>query len=742
MKPLNLDNSPCSPISSNCVIWQGPSIPCIKLCTGDTITDVVYALAIKLCNIVDAVNISTLDLSCLDITTGTPSNINDLLQILIDKICTLNNVPSPSVFPTPGNTSCPTNCIVPVAECLQTNGQTTMKLLDYVQLIGNTICDILDDITIINSSITNLTIRVTALESIPPTPPYILPSVVPDCTLADGSVIGGISYPLNIILTALVNDDNHGYCALLSQLGQPNEINVAYNSQSVDGTEGSLSNCALTLDQLFSVTWISAPTNLSESFIDLWLVVQDIRDAYKRYNVTAGNSNVTVTTTTTPDSCGPEVSFAITAKSSSVLPGDNITSVTTNVVGYDTEYTVNAKGLTVTDSSSIAFNLTTVGDNWNIKAQIVDTGWVNLEGFSWFLYTAQTPQCRRIGNIVYFRGALMVPLDNSGSLVNYNYGGLSGTDTYGPITSVSPWQGAEGVLINTAGSLTFNENNIVIPTSVVGISENFDKTVQSNWILGTRMIRSKVPPTTRTETTVTGIPTPSSFSYVERYVFSETYTNIACIGGTGTGLIINFTTNASGEISSISIVNPGVGYTALDTVTLPVLVTTTSGIGPVLFLTITTTTNIVPSLAYSSVLHVVSRIQITDDKKIKLILLRDFEENASSATGVPTADSSYNTSMLNILQAPVKVDEYVPYFRRDVSPNDITLGSAPDYGIQNTAMRYSYLQMTAGTNNIGVYPFSCDPNDPQQLGGFGWMQLDGMMAYLDPCNTDLKGNPC
>jgi len=359
MKPLNLDNSPCSPISSNCVIWQGPSIPCIKLCTGDTITDVVYALAIKLCNIVDAVNISTLDLSCLDITTGTPSNINDLLQILIDKICTLNNVPTPSVFPTPGNTSCPTNCIVPVAECLQTNGQTTMKLLDYVQLIGNTICDILDDITIINSSITNLTIRVTALESIPPTPPYILPSVVPDCTLADGSVIGGISYPLNIILTALVNDDNHGYCALLSQLGQPNEINVAYNSQSVDGTEGSLSNCALTLDQLFSVTWISAPTNLSESFIDLWLVVQDIRDAYKRYNVTAGNSNVTVTTTTTPDSCGPEVSFAITAKSSSVLPGDNITSVTTNVVGYDTEYTVNAKNTTVAAGDNVTVETNT-----------------------------------------------------------------------------------------------------------------------------------------------------------------------------------------------------------------------------------------------------------------------------------------------------------------------------------------------------------------------------------------------
>jgi hypothetical protein len=355
MKPLNLDNSPCSPISSNCVIWQGPNIPCIKLCTGDTITDVIYALAMQLCDIVDAVNISTLDLDCLEITTGTPTNINQLLQILIDKICETNSIPAPSAFPTRGNSSCPTDCIVPVAACLQTGTQTTMKLLDYVQLIGNTICSILDDITTINNSITNITNRVIALESIPPTPPYVLPSVTPDCTLADGSVVAGVAYPLNIILTALINDNDHGYCALLGTTGQPSDITIAYNlgNSTVSGTDGALSDCALTLDQLFSTTWITTPTNLSESFIDLWLTVQDIRDAYKRYNVTAGNSNVTVTTTTTPGTCGPEISFDVKAKSSSVSAGTNITSVTTNVVGDNTDYIVNAKGTTVAAGNNI-----------------------------------------------------------------------------------------------------------------------------------------------------------------------------------------------------------------------------------------------------------------------------------------------------------------------------------------------------------------------------------------------------
>jgi hypothetical protein len=352
------------------------------------------------------------------------------------------------------------------------------------------------------------------------------------------------------------------------------------------------------------------------------------------------------------------------------------------------------------------------------------------------------PQCRRIGNVVYFRGALMIPLTDGSNVIPYNYGGTPGTDTYGAVTTTAPWTGTEGVNIINEGAIIFNQSQAVVPTSVVGTGVNFDKAVFSNYVMGTRMIRSKVPPTARTKTTITAVNAPSSGSYTERYVFNETYTNIACIGGTGSGLIINFTTNATGVIDTITIVNEGSGYTSGNTVTLPVLVTTTSGTGPTLTLAITTVTNLTAAQSYSSVLHVVTRIAITSDKKIQLQLLRDLEENAAAGSGIPTGNSSYNTSMLNILQAPVIADEYIPYFRRASSPDDIILGSSPNYGIQDAVMRYSYLQMTGGTSNIGVYPFSCDPNNPSQLGGFGWMQLDGMMAYLDPCNTDNKGNVC
>ena len=46
-------NNGCTPISSNCVIWQGPNVSCLDLCTGDTISVVIATLAEKLCELIN-----------------------------------------------------------------------------------------------------------------------------------------------------------------------------------------------------------------------------------------------------------------------------------------------------------------------------------------------------------------------------------------------------------------------------------------------------------------------------------------------------------------------------------------------------------------------------------------------------------------------------------------------------------------------------------------------------------------
>ena len=85
MKPLNYDNSPCSPISSNCVIWQGPDLHCIKLCAGDTVSDVIANLATELCTIMEQLDITNYDLSCFNLVACPPNTFEALIQFLIEK---------------------------------------------------------------------------------------------------------------------------------------------------------------------------------------------------------------------------------------------------------------------------------------------------------------------------------------------------------------------------------------------------------------------------------------------------------------------------------------------------------------------------------------------------------------------------------------------------------------------------------------------------------------------------------
>ena len=61
MKPLNIDKTGCSNISSNCVTWQGPDIECISLCKGDSITEVVYKMALELCKLMDTFDLKNYD---------------------------------------------------------------------------------------------------------------------------------------------------------------------------------------------------------------------------------------------------------------------------------------------------------------------------------------------------------------------------------------------------------------------------------------------------------------------------------------------------------------------------------------------------------------------------------------------------------------------------------------------------------------------------------------------------------
>jgi len=562
MKPLNLDNSPCSPISSNCVIWQGPDIPCIKLCKGDTVSDVVYKLGMELCNIMELLDVNGYDLSCFDLASCKPQNIQELIQFLIERICALEDVDAAAAATptTPVNEarSASANTLVTVAPCFVVGTTTVMTIAEYAQAMGTRICSIIDQISIINNQINNLDIRVTTLETTPP-PVFTVPSIPVDCTLSTIVVSPG-TYTLTEVLDALVNDNTYGYCALTATTGLASDILAAVQSQCIDDTDISL-----VYGTPFSVAYLGqwvplASTNtIADAITNIWVALCDI------YQYT---SSLSFTGSTT---------------------------------------------------STIELSVST-GPAYSFSAKILDTGWVNLDGFGYYSGTTGStvvPQARRIGNVVHFRGVLVIPIDDgSGSVLGWNYGFGPAVDTYYLSTTVTPASiGPGSVLLSSAGSVTFNQGTSVIPASIMAAGEQFDNTYSTNFLTGTRPIEIDSSPVT------------------------------------------------------------------------------------------------------SSILSGLFNVSISANKLLTVTLPKNAEQNAFSGTG------AFDTSHLNYIISHVVSGNAVPLFNNANTNINSNLAS----GTIALNMEYS---------STLTYPFSCNANDEQQVGGFR-IVLDGLTAYIDPCTTDI-----
>jgi hypothetical protein len=87
----------CPKISTACVIWQGPDIPCIDLCAGDAIDEVVFKLATYLCELSQNIfDIDNINFTCLlppDAPRGDePTNLEELIQLIINYSCGIDPI--------------------------------------------------------------------------------------------------------------------------------------------------------------------------------------------------------------------------------------------------------------------------------------------------------------------------------------------------------------------------------------------------------------------------------------------------------------------------------------------------------------------------------------------------------------------------------------------------------------------------------------------------------------------------
>jgi hypothetical protein len=440
------------------VIWQGPDIPCIKLCSGDTISDVVFKLATELCAIMDQLNVSNYDLSCFNLTACPPEDFQALIQFLITKICELNGI-SPD---DPKSSGCP-DCVVLVATCLRDTDPTlpsTIQLIDYVQLIATKLCAIISEIDSINEQISVINFTLVDLQfQIDNLPVYVLPTIDMDCILSG-------SQPLDAAVDALINNAL-GYCALLNSTGTPTEINTAVLTQCIADIDQPLAALPAvnTFSAYYSGSWVnasslgSAPT-LANAVNNIWIAICDM------YNYV---SNIPRT----------------------VVAAGTGTTVTSSTVSNTTTYTVSVAASVPTVQDTNTINLTNTSGT--LSASMQDTGWKELLGFSYMSGAVFRPYCRRIGNIIYFKGSIYVPIgtaDNGGGgtivpVVNPDdYNDLARGYTFNTLQATS---GADpdACLLKTSNyalwgiggealRLEFSRGNSVIPPGILGLGETLD----------------------------------------------------------------------------------------------------------------------------------------------------------------------------------------------------------------------------------------------------------------------------
>jgi hypothetical protein len=273
----------CNPISSNCVVWQGPDISCINICTGDTVSDVVAKLATELCTVLDQTSLSNLDLSCLNLDPqDVPTNFSELQQLIIDELCSLGGRCT-ALEGGGGGGSSSSTVTATLPACLQyTNLQndlvTVLPIDEYAELVAARVCTLISDITTINSTLSSHNNRITALENATPSGSSI-PQVTPTCVLP--SVLTDIDDVVEAI--------EEQFCDLRTATGTSTELISATGNQCAGlNSEERLSGSG-TMSSISG--WNTTVTNVADSLANMWLTICDMREAIKTIQQTCCSFN-------------------------------------------------------------------------------------------------------------------------------------------------------------------------------------------------------------------------------------------------------------------------------------------------------------------------------------------------------------------------------------------------------------------------------------------------------------------
>ncbi len=267
MKPINktkISNCPEGIYTSNCVTWTGPDIPCIDLCNGDSVSNVVFKVAEKICELyTDYESLKDLNYQCLieELSVTTPSNITfkTLFQLLIDNDCKLKDLIDAINITAQENAGISLagldlKCLAPeFVSCEDCNPEDVVSVL---QKLINKICEHETRITKTESDILNLDIRLQTVEDRTDPLGPIVEAEINTCLNPSPNTKATVSNHLQTFTDPAI-------CALRASLGTDAELLSAYSNICPDDFNGKPG-------------FFSTPTKVSEAMSSLFVMVCEI----------------------------------------------------------------------------------------------------------------------------------------------------------------------------------------------------------------------------------------------------------------------------------------------------------------------------------------------------------------------------------------------------------------------------------------------------------------------------------
>lgn len=275
-----------NPVTTKCVVWDGPDITCLDgttLCKGQNVETTLFTLATKLCEIYTALSLEDINTCINNINDGTSvsigptSSIKEVFSAIIKKMCTLDGR-----VQTLEDTPCLEQVAV-VPACLRIQAASypsynpvtfTLPLQYYAELVANSVCGLLIDITAlqlnaesINQQIDDLWAQLEGCSSTSQN--FVLPTCTYNWTVSPS----GDAVTIQTAFSWLEAD----YCTLRGLLGSNSEITSAVNSQCA--SLSSETTLAPGLGGTMSTLpgWSNNPVTVANAITNMWLTVCDMR---------------------------------------------------------------------------------------------------------------------------------------------------------------------------------------------------------------------------------------------------------------------------------------------------------------------------------------------------------------------------------------------------------------------------------------------------------------------------------